>query len=84
MTDLLLSKTFFFSKDKLKKTRTFFFERLVSEKISHPHLATRLIEKKITQIHALARTRNHCFDQHILYRQDSYTNSALLQDPRVR
>ena len=51
----------------------------MSEKISHPHLATRLIEKKITRIHAHARTRNHCFDQHILYHQDSYTNSALLQ-----
>ena len=37
------------------------------------------LKTKITQIHALAKTRNHCFDQYILYHQHSYTNSALLQ-----
>ena len=37
------------------------------------------LKTKITQIHALAKTRNHCFDQCILYYQHSYTNSAPLQ-----
>ena len=37
------------------------------------------LKTKITQIHALAKTRNHCFDQYILYHQHSYTNSAPLQ-----
>ena len=32
-----------------------------------------------TQIHALAKTRNRCFHQYILYHQHSYTDSALLQ-----
>ena len=37
--------SFFFSKVN-KKPRTFFIVRLVSEKISHPHLATHLIENE--------------------------------------
>ena len=44
--DLLLSRTCFFLQKINKKTRTFFIVRLVREKISHPHLATRLIENE--------------------------------------
>ena len=43
--DLLLSKSRFFAKVN-KKPRTFFSVRLVSEKISHPHLATHLIKNE--------------------------------------
>ena len=45
--DLLLGRNcFFMAKDKFKKTRTFFTVRHVNEKISHPHLATCLIENE--------------------------------------
>ena len=44
--DLLLSKTCFFFSKVNKKPRTFFVVRLVSEKISHPHLATHLIKNE--------------------------------------
>ena len=44
--DLPLSKTCLFFKKINKKTRSFFIVRLVSEKISHPHLATRSIENE--------------------------------------
>ena len=54
--------------------------RLVREKKYHTLILPRVwLKTKITQIHALAKTRNHCFDQYILYHQHSYTNSALLQ-----
>ena len=50
------------------------------EKKYHTLILPRVwLKTKITQIHALAKTRNHCFDQYILYHQHSYTNSALLQ-----
>ena len=44
--DLLLSKTCFFFSKVNKKPCTFFVVRLVSEKISHPHLPTHLIENE--------------------------------------
>ena len=50
------------------------------EKKYHTLILPRVwLKTKITQIHALAKTRNHSFDHYILYHQHSYTNSALLQ-----
>ena len=50
------------------------------EKKYHTLILPRVwLKTKITQIHALVKTRNHCFDQYILYHRHSYMNSAPLQ-----
>ena len=77
--DLLLNRTCFFLQKRNKKTRTFFIVRLVREKYHTLILPRVWLKTKITQIHALAKTRNHSFNYYILYHQHSYTNSALLQ-----
>ena len=78
--DLLLSKTcFFFSKVNKKNLAPSSLWDLWVKKYHTLILPRIWLKTKITQIHALAKTRNHCFDQYILYHQHSYTNSALLQ-----
>ena len=69
----------FFAKDKWKKLAPSSLWDLWEKKYHNLILPRVWLKTKITQIHALAKTRNHCFDQYILYHQHSYTNSALLQ-----
>ena len=69
----------FFAKDNFKKLAPSSLWDLWVKKFHTLTLPRVWLKTKITQIHALAKTRNHCFDQYILYHQHSYTNLALLQ-----